>query len=159
MDTDESERHGVHIVTAGEGTVIKIAGMTITIKVSGAETGGACTIFEATIPPHFAEYGPYAHQQATAIYHVTAGTLAFTVAQETLMVRSGGFVMVPPGEQHKFWNPTATPATCLAYLCPAGFEQYVMALATLAEEEPFWPPVDRSKVAALNERYAMQTYP
>lgn len=159
MATDESERLGVHIVNAGEGAVINIAGMTITIKVSGAETGGACTIFEAVIPPHFAEYGPYAHQQATAVYHMTAGMLAFTVGQETIMVRSGGFVMAPPGEPHKFWNPTATPATCLAYLCPAGFEQYVMALAALAEEEPVWPPADKRKVAALNERFALQTYP
>ncbi|MEZ4678090.1 MAG: hypothetical protein R2932_28115 [Caldilineaceae bacterium] len=57
--------------------------------------------------------------------------------------------MVPPGEIHKFWNPTATPATCLAYLCPAGFDQYIMALAALSVGKSFWPPVDNGTMVAL----------
>ena len=158
MDREE-ERPTAHVVGIGEGETYVVGGVTVTMKVTGEETGGVCTIFESLIPPHFAGYAPHGHLQATATYYVTSGMLAFTIAQETLMVRSGGFVMVPPGEIHKFWNPTAQPATCLTYLCPAGFEQYIVALAMLAEQEAGCPPVDSSKIAALNTQYGLKICP
>ncbi len=157
MDKQDSEKPTARIVGAGEGNTFAVAGVTVTMKVTGEETEDACTIFEATIPPHFAGYEPYGHLEATATYYVTSGILAFTIAQETVMVRTGGFVMVRPGDLHKYWNPTAQPATCLTYLCPAGFERYIMALATMADEERCWPPVDGSKLAALSMQYALKT--
>jgi mannose-6-phosphate isomerase-like protein (cupin superfamily) len=159
MNIEEGERASAHIVGAGEGETYVVGGVTVTMKVTGKETGGVCTIFESLIPPHFAGYEAYGHLRATATYYVTSGMLAFTIAQETLMVRSGGFVMVPPGKLHKFWNPTAQPATCLTYLCPAGFEQYIVALAMLTEQEACWPPADGSKVAALSKQYELKTWP
>lgn len=146
MSREERETSIARIISAGEGSTVMVAGVTITMKVTGEETNGACTIFESAVPPHFVGYEPYGHTQATATYYVTSGILAFTIAQETVMVRSGGFVLVPPGEIHKFWNPTATPATCLTYLCPAGFEQYLMALAALRENDNQWPRPDLRKV-------------
>jgi len=62
-------------------------------------------------------------------------------------------VTVPPGLAHKFWNPTATPATYLAYLSPAGLEQYFVELAALMAAEAEWPPKDMRNVTALDKKY------
>lgn len=155
MEINYGEIPSARVISAGEGSTFSIAGVTVTMKVTGEETGGACTIFESSIPPHFVGYEPYGHTNATATYYVTSGMLAFTIGQETVMVRSGGFVMVPPGEIHKFWNPTATPATCLTYLCPAGFEHYLMALAALADGDAPWPRTDLRKVTTVGTTYEL----
>ncbi len=153
MEIEYDPTPTARVIGTGDGSTISIAGVTVTMKVTGAETGGACTIFESNIHPHFVGYEPYGHVNATAIYYVTSGILAFTIGQETVMVRSGSFVMVPPGEIHKFWNPTATPATCLTYLCPAGFEHYLMALAALADGNVQWSQPDLRKVTTVGTTY------
>jgi len=113
-----------------DGKVLIVNGVPITIKVTGEESDGACTVFESTVPPHFSGQPAHLHPHATTIFYIISGVLAFTLAEETLMVRQGSLVQVPPGLLHKFWNPTAAPATYLAYISPAGFEQESIAIAT-----------------------------
>jgi len=138
-----------------EGKVLTIGGVSVTLKVTGAETAGAFAIFESTVPPHFAGPPAHVHPHASETFYIVSGVLAFTLAEETVMMRQGGVVMVPPGLLHKFWNPTATPAIYLTYLSPAGFEQYFVELAALMVNEPSWPPADLSKVTALATKYEL----
>ncbi|MBX3011236.1 MAG: cupin domain-containing protein [Caldilineaceae bacterium] len=152
------ERHSpsVHqIYHPWDGEVLTIGGVSVTIKVSGTETAGAFALYESIVPPHFAGSPAHLHLHATATFYMVSGVLAFTLAEETVMVRQGGIVRVPPGLLHKFWNPTATPATYLTYLSPAGFEQYFVELAALMANEATWPPADASKVTALHKKYEL----
>jgi mannose-6-phosphate isomerase-like protein (cupin superfamily) len=136
-------------------SVLTLGAVSVTLIVTGAETNGAFAIFESTVPPHFAGPPAHIHPHTSETFYVVSGVLAFTLAEETVMVRQGGVVMVPPGLLHKFWNPTATPATYLAYLSPAGFEQYFVELAALMTSEPTWPPADLSSVTALDLKYGL----
>ncbi len=140
-----------------EGEVLDIAGVIVTIKVTGNATNGSFAMIESTVPPYFSGTPAHTHTRATTTFYILSGVLAFTLAEETVMVRQGGCIMVPPGLFHKFWNPTATPATYLTYLSPAGFEEYLIELAALAAAEPIWPPTDQSKVAALEMKYDLLT--
>ncbi|MEZ4727464.1 MAG: cupin domain-containing protein [Caldilineaceae bacterium] len=149
-------REGAYqICNSCEDRVFDIAGVSITLKVTGAETNGAFAIYESTLPPHFPGPPAHVHPHATETFYIVSGVLAFTLAEETVMVRQGWIIMVPPGLLHKFWNPTATPATYLAYLSPAGFEQYFVELAALVAQEATWPPADRSQVMALDAKYEL----
>ena len=112
-----------------DGKALIVDGVPITIKVTGEESGGAFTVFESTVPAHFSGQPAHLHPRATTIFYIISGVLAFTVAEETVMVRQGCLVQVPPGLLHKFWNPTAAPATYLAYISPAGFEQDLITMA------------------------------
>lgn len=136
-----------------EGQVLTLGDMAVTVKVSGVQTNGAFAIIEATLPPHFAGLPAQLQSNTTQTFYIVNGVLAFTLAEETVMVRQGGLVTVPPGLVHKFWNPTATPATYLLYLFPAGLEQYFVELATLMAKEEGWPPKDLGKVTALDQKY------
>lgn len=147
------QQYQIH--SACEGKVLTIGGVIVTLKVTGTETNGIFAILESTVPPHFSGLPAHVHPTATETFYIVNGVLAFTLAEETVMVRQGGLVRVSPGLVHKFWNPTAAPTTYLTYLSPAGFEQYFVELAALLADEPAWPPADLSKVTALAMKYAM----
>jgi mannose-6-phosphate isomerase-like protein (cupin superfamily) len=138
-----------------EGRVLKIGDMLVTIKVTGAETNGAFAVFEVTAPPHFPGVPAYLHPRATETFYVINGVLAFTLAEETVMVRSGGLITVPPGLLHKFWNPTAAPVTYLTYLSPAGLEQYLIELAAILANAPAASPTDLSQIRALAAKHEL----
>lgn len=140
-----------------EGQQLTLGDVVVTLKVTGEQTAGAFAIIEATAPPHFAGLSVRVHPQTTQTFYVVSGVLAFTLAEETVMVRQGGLVTVPPGLAHKFWNPTATPATYLSYFSPAGFEQYFVELAALMAAEGVWPPKEMSKVIALDKKYELRS--
>jgi len=147
--------HQEQIRNPCEGQVLTLGDVSVTLKITGQQTNGAFAIFEATVPPHFAGPPVHQHPHATETLYIVSGVLAFTLAEETMMVRQGGLVTVLPGLLHKFWNPTATPATYLGYLSPAGFEQYFVELAALMAATERWPPTDMHLVAALGAKYEL----
>ena len=139
------------------GEVLTLGDIAVTIKVTGKETNGAFALVESTVPPHFAGPPAHLHRHTTKAFYMVSGVLAFTLAEETIMVRQGGLVMVPPGLLHKFWNPTATPATYLTYLSPAGFEEYFLELAALKAPGTSWPVIAPPMITALGQKY--EIYP
>jgi mannose-6-phosphate isomerase-like protein (cupin superfamily) len=94
-------------------------GVTYLVRVTGGESGGRFTVVEATVPPHFAGRGPAVHPHTTQLFYVIRGELAFTLGHETRIVRPGAVVLVLPGTEYGFWNPTPVPANYLAYTTPA----------------------------------------
>lgn len=150
-----SHNHHEQIRNPCEGQVLTLGDVSVTLKITGQQTNGAFAIFESTVPPHFAGPPVFQHPHATETFYVVSGVLAFTLAEETMMVRQGGLVTVTPGLLHKFWNPTATPATYLAYLSPAGFEQYFVELAALMAGDGAWPFKDIDKATTLLQKYAL----
>lgn len=149
------QQYQIHNPCIGE--VLTLGDIAVTIKVTGQETNGAFALVESTVPPHFAGPPAHLHRHTTKAFYMVSGVLAFTLAEETIMVRQGGLVMVPPGLLHKFWNPTATPATYLTYLTPAGFEQYFLELAALRMPGASWPAIDLHSITALSQKY--EIYP
>ena len=136
-----------------EGRILSIGSMQLTIKASGAETNGRFSLVEVTVPPYFAEIWPHLHQQTTEAIYLTQGMLAVTLGEETMVVRQGSFILVPPQQVHRFWNPTATPATFLAYFTPAGVEEYFEALSGMEPAGETWLPGELAGLLALGMEY------
>jgi oxalate decarboxylase/phosphoglucose isomerase-like protein (cupin superfamily) len=70
------------------------------------------------------------------------------LGEETMVVRQGSSILIPPGQVHRFWNPAATSATFLVYFTPAGAEAFFEVLSGREWEESHSP-------AALAEVWAM----
>jgi quercetin dioxygenase-like cupin family protein len=136
----------------GEGRTVVIDGVSFTLKVTGDETGGAFAVVELTVPPHFSGPGLHVHQQTSEAIYVAQGALAFTLNDETIVAGHGSFLLVTPGTAHRFWNPTAAPATFVAYLSPAGPENYYLDLAALTASSS-WPVDGQDKLAAVSQQY------
>jgi mannose-6-phosphate isomerase-like protein (cupin superfamily) len=89
------------------------------VRVTGNETGGRFMLVEASVPPHYPGRGLISHPKAAVLFYVIRGELAFTLDHETRIVRPGAVVLVQPGTEYGFWNPTPAPANYLAYTTPA----------------------------------------
>jgi quercetin dioxygenase-like cupin family protein len=138
---------------ANEGERLSIGGLQVTLRHTAEASDGACAVIEVTVPPHFSGWAPHLHRQTSEFIYLISGTLAFTLGEETMLVRAGCFVHVAPGVVHRYWNPTAAPATYLAFLTPGGAEQFFVQLAGRLGNEPTGIPADPSQMTALGGQY------
>lgn len=138
---------------AQEGTRFEIGCLSVTLKVTSAESNGVCTVVELTVPPFFSGPKAHLHRQTTEVIYIASGALAFTLGAETMIARSGSIIRIVPGVPHRFWNPTAEPATCLTVCMPGGIEHYLAALAALPAESSACSPAQLRHIVALGMEY------
>jgi quercetin dioxygenase-like cupin family protein len=149
MEGNKATRQISHVRNPHEGKMLAIGSMQVTIKATGAETEGRFALVEITVPPYSAGIWPHLHQNTAEAIYLTQGMLAVTLGEETMVVRQGSFVLVPPQQPHRFWNPAATAATFLAYFAPAGVEEFFEVLSTME-------PLEETQLAgALAEVWAL----
>jgi quercetin dioxygenase-like cupin family protein len=120
-----------------EGRTFTIGEVLVTVKTEGAETDGRFALVEITVPPYFNDIAPHLHRHTCEAIYLTQGMLAVTLGEETMVVRQGSFILVPPYQTHRIWNPAATQATFLLYFAPAGAEAFFEAAAAqVAQSNP-----------------------
>lgn len=120
---------GVIVHDSGEGREIPLGvGGIVTMKLEGIHTNGALAVYEFTVPPRTA--GPPQHIHATwdEAFYVIAGDMTFLIDGSERTVSAGGFVFVPHGEPHTFWNASDASATNLTIFTPSGIERYFDAV-------------------------------
>jgi quercetin dioxygenase-like cupin family protein len=149
----EGDWQSSHVRNPQEGKALAIGPLQVTIKATGAETGGRFALVEVTVPPYFADIWPHLHQETAEAIYLTQGMLAVTLGEETMVVRQGSFILVPPKQAHRFWNPAATPASFLAYYTPAGVEEFFELLSTLQLVEGTLLPGALADLSELGMRY------
>lgn len=136
------------VLAAGEGE--HIGGPTsVTIKVTGEETGEAFYLGEAVAAPGFAGPPPHVHERLHDMFYVLEGTLRLRLDDTTVDCERGTFVCIPPGVVHTFSNQTDTPVRFLNFNTPAGWENYMRDLSrALASGQP-----SQDEIAAIASRY------
>lgn len=95
---------------------------------TGAETNGGYAVVALSLPPHAGGFAPHTHPRHSEGCYVVAGTLAVTRGDETITLAQGGSILVPPGVQHRCWNPTAASTSILLVYRPGVSEAEAMAL-------------------------------
>jgi quercetin dioxygenase-like cupin family protein len=156
-ETQKESDLSPQIVAAGDGVIGSGAGVTLTFKVTGAQSGGQWLVLEYEAPPHFSGPPPHVHHVTTELFYVLEGTLTLFANQQSSLLQAGGFAYVPPGTVHTFANSAATPAKYLMMASPAGLERYFQELSDLIRLEATWPPTDMAPIIALMAKY--DTYP
>ena len=94
-----------------------------TVRIAGAETGGAFALLEYHLPPYCEGLPAHAHAASAEWVYVVEGMLAGSIDDRTITVRLGELVLVPPSAIHRFWNPAAAPARVLSLFAPAVAEE------------------------------------
>lgn len=119
------------------------------VKVSAGDTGGAYTLMEDNLKPNFA-LGLHLHRQHAETFYILDGAVDFFVDGDWMTARAGACLHVPPGLPHaSMVSDPAVRTRMLMIFQPAGFDQYLSALAALSEAEMQEPAV----MAALNEKF------
>src|SRR5437762_3279990 len=115
METTEREvkreREAIHVPPAA-GAAWWLVGDTYTLKIAGAQTGGAFTLLEAVVPPGGGP-PPHIHYAEDETFVVLEGALAFTAGERTVPAPVGTVLYVPKGTRHSFAAVGTVPARML----------------------------------------------
>ena len=120
------------IVDAGEtrtGGPLFLLGETISIKITGRDTGGKYTIFETTTPVNG---GPplHMHHREDEWFYVLEGEFLFQVGDRRIRAATGAALLAPHDVPHTFLNVGTTPGRTLVVAEPAGIEMFFAQMAT-----------------------------
>ena len=130
---------------------IKVGQLGINYIVDGSATG-SLGMFELTVPPASNVPPPHSHSNNEECVYVLAGTLRYTVGDETRDLTPGNTMSTPKGVAHAFSNPFAETARSLIVLSPDIGAQYFRDVAALASAGG---PPDRAALLAVMARYGL----
>jgi quercetin dioxygenase-like cupin family protein len=118
------------------------------VKVAAGDTGGAFTLMEDNLKRAFA-LGLHLHRQHAETFYVLEGNVDFHIDGDWMTAVPGTTVHIPPGIPHAVTLPAGERGRMLMIFQPAGFDQYLAALARMTEQELG----DAPRMAALAEQY------
>jgi uncharacterized cupin superfamily protein len=142
------------VVAPGEGRLIEFApgGAGVTVKVSEAETGGLCTVWEGHVPAGKVGAGPHYHRGRDEFFYVLEGELMLRIGDDTRVAQAGTFAFVPRETVHGFHNASSAPATLLVMHHPAGFERFFDEMKVLMARQG--SAEERAALAAKFDMYS-----
>ena len=111
----------------------------ITIKLTGAQTGGSFSQVES-IDPRGTATPVHSHRNEEESFYVLEGDVAVLVGDEWLELSAGDFALVPRGVPHAYVVRSAR-ARMLVTFSPSGFEQAFTDLG-VAVGDTLEPPVE-----------------
>ncbi|MES1257939.1 MAG: cupin domain-containing protein [Acidobacteriota bacterium] len=130
---------------------LSVFGEQITVKLSGAATGGQYAVMEVVTQP---KSGPplHLHQREEESFHVLEGEFTFQVDGRRLSAGPGCSVYVPRGAAHAFRNVGTEPGRMLLMVKPSGLENSFAELSgsTGGQREP-----DMSVVIPILRKHGM----
>ena len=157
---EATTRAAVHVGPGG-GPAVWLVGDTYTLKVSGAQTGGAFALLEARVPPGGGP-PPHVHLREDETFVVLEGELTFSAGGATGPAGPGAVLYVPKGTVHAFANVGAAPARMLFLYTPAGMDGMFAEIGTPAragEAAPPPGPEDVAKLLAVAATYGFEILP
>ncbi len=140
-----------YAIHRAEGEKLSFFGSLAWIKATGEQTGGALALIEHVIPPG-AGSPWHVHHNEDESFYVIEGEILFIIGDEQQRITAdpGTYVFGPREIPHGFRNDGSEPARMLLETTPAGFEQFVLALAEPAPASGFAPaaPPDMERLMA-----------
>ena len=94
------------------------------VCLSGADTGGAYSLLEASLAPGII-VPRHTHTREDETYHVLAGELEVVVGEETFVLREGDTLMAPRDIPHQLRNSGNIANHYLLVFSPSGIEGFL----------------------------------
>src|SRR5215471_9918299 len=112
-----------HAIGPGEGEAIWFLQTRMTVKASGAESGGAFSLIEVHYP---ASFSPplHIHHHEDESFYVLDGDVTFNCGKRSWLAQPGAFVVLPRGIEHGFTVSPDTPARMLQMSSAPGLERF-----------------------------------
>lgn len=144
------------VIRPGDGnvSVYEWQNDTITVILSGAQTGGAFTLTEDRMKPCFC-LGLHMHREHAETFYILEGEVQFRVNDDKFAAGVGTTVHIPPGTPHAVKIVNGQPGRLLMLYSPAGFDEYLAVLKGMSEEQF----ADAALMRSLEERYDNITLP
>jgi quercetin dioxygenase-like cupin family protein len=140
----------------GEGTAYWMLGGLYEVRVSSAESGGAMTVMEMTIPTGAAP-PPHTHPGTESVY-VLEGNLLYHIDGDTHEGGPGSFFHIAAGVVENF--EPVTDIRILVTYTPGGIEEFFAEAGEPAERREIPPaltePPDIERLVAIGKKYGME---
>lgn len=104
------------------------------VKVAAEDTSGAYTLMEDNMKAEFA-LGLHLHRRYAETFYILEGRVNFHIDGDWLVAEPGATVHIPPGIPHAVDLPPDGTGRMLMICQPSGFDQYLVELAALSEEQ------------------------
>lgn len=130
----------------------------MTVKASGAESGGAFSLIEVHYPPGFSP-PVHLHHREDESFYVLEGEVSFACGDETWTARAGAFAVLPCGVAHGFTIGRDSPAKMLQMSSAPGLERFFRDAGMPARDRTLPPLGARPDPVLLNaaaERYGIE---
>lgn len=111
------------LVPPGKGSTYLVLGDLYTLLAEGKDTGGTYGLIEQTMQPQ-SMIPPHIHDEFEEAHYVVEGEIEYQLEGQTVVATSGTYLHIPKGQSHAFKNIGSKPAKLLAWLTPAGGEQF-----------------------------------
>jgi quercetin dioxygenase-like cupin family protein len=130
----ERGQHGIVHLGPGEGRSVWVLGELVTYKVTGEQTGGACSLFEVSSPPYTVS-PPHVQHRGDEYIYVLEGEFEFLLENRVTRMGAGSLVFVPRGSLHAYKNVGDVPARMLVGHTPGRtHERFFEEVGSLAED-------------------------
>jgi quercetin dioxygenase-like cupin family protein len=140
-----------------EGKAYWMLGGLYEVKVAAAETGGAMTIMEMTMPAGMGP-PPHRHPGAESVY-VLEGRIRYQIDGETFDGAPGSCFHIPQGTLENF-EPVEASRLLVIYSPPGTIEEFFAEAGEPAERREVPPaptaPPDIDRLVAIGEKHGME---
>ncbi|WP_020673010.1 quercetin 2,3-dioxygenase [Amycolatopsis nigrescens] len=137
-------------IPAGTGKSVWIGDSLHTIKTTGADTGGATSMIEITVPPGEGP-PPHSHSNEDETVHVLAGRLAFVLGDREIVAGPGDFVFIPRDTVHAVRNVGEEVGRTVTTYVPGGMDEYFARVGSPAEPGEQPPAMNPDQLRAAVE--------
>jgi quercetin dioxygenase-like cupin family protein len=157
MTTETGERRQAVVLGPGEGEAVWFLNSRMTVKATGASTGGRYGLLESTIPPGFSP-PLHVHHREDESFYVLEGQLRLQCGDETFVAPAGSYIFLPRDVPHSFRVEGDTPARMLTLETPGGGERFFVDAGRPVEGEglPAGAPVDVDLLRRVGNVYGAE---
>jgi quercetin dioxygenase-like cupin family protein len=158
MTTELTQAAVPRALAADEGERYWIAGDTLTLKATAADTGGAFTLIEILAGPGEGP-PPHVHQNEDEAFYVLDGRFDILLGERVIDAGPGTFVLVPRGTVHRFRCVAERPSRLLVMFTPGGLEGFFRQVGIRATGDGPAPAGDVDEIArteAAGARFGLQ---
>lgn len=150
------------LVPPGKGSTYLVLGDLYTLLAEGKDTGGSYALLEHTMQPQ-SMIPPHIHDEFEEAQYVLEGEIEYQLDGQTIVATPGTYLHFPRGQSHALKNIGSKPAKILAWVTPAGGEQFFAEAGQavnlpLDDEEHnllgFVNPIDFEKAVVVASKYS-----
>jgi quercetin dioxygenase-like cupin family protein len=152
VDPATLQLRGVSEPSSGEN--VGAIGLGIHVRLTGADTRGAYSLFEYVVPAGLGGPPTHIHTREDELFICTAGRVTVELAGEKHVLSPGASLLMPRNVPHMFYNEFDEETRVVAVVSPPGLENYYRDLSALPPG-----PRDMTKVGAIMTTHGLKLVP
>ncbi|MDP9219965.1 MAG: cupin domain-containing protein [Actinomycetota bacterium] len=138
------------VVQPGDGDNVGAIGLGIYVRMTGADTKDAYSLFEYVVPPGLGGPPTHIHSREDELFICVSGQVRIELDGQEHILGPGASLLMPRGVPHMFHNPFDEETRIVAVVSPPGLENYYRELSQLPPG-----PRDMTKVAEVMTRFGL----